>query len=260
MSPYWKRLISGITGLFFILDSLWLLAQNKIHLGILLPLVIGSLLFLYALCFPYVQQWQQKTQLRSSLWTWMWNGFLLWLISVVVFFGFIASNLHSDHTRQPTKAILVLGSGIENGQPSPTLQQRLDTAANYAQQHPDALIIMTGGLGFQEKYSEAEVMQAYLQQNYPDLHNPIELEAQSTSTELNLLHSKNILHQHHIQIDDPIAIVTSDFHSPRARAIARHQGYSQIISVSAETPLYIRYHSWLREYFAYFSGWLLNEY
>jgi len=260
MPDFYKRLISTLTGLLLIADSMWLLAQDTIHLGILLPLVIGSFLVLYALLFDYFQHWRQKTQLRSRLWTCMWTGFLIWIASVGAFFGFIASHLNNDHPQQPTEAILVLGNGIENGQPSPTLQKRLDTAAEYAQQHPQALIIMTGGLGFQERYSEAEVMQAYLQQNYPDLHNPMELEVQSTSTELNLLNSKKILHQYHIQTDDPIAIVTSDFHSPRARAIAQHQGYSQIISVSAETPLYIRYNSWLREYFAYLSGWLLNEY
>ncbi|MFX8461890.1 YdcF family protein, partial [Acinetobacter baumannii] len=30
--------------------------------------------------------------------------------------------------------------------------------------------------------------------------------------------------------------------------------------VAAETPLITRYNAWLREYFAYASGWLLNEY
>ena len=30
--------------------------------------------------------------------------------------------------------------------------------------------------------------------------------------------------------------------------------------VSAPTPLLIRYNAWLREYFAFISGWLLDEY
>ena len=30
--------------------------------------------------------------------------------------------------------------------------------------------------------------------------------------------------------------------------------------ISAETPLNIRYNAWLREYFAFVSGWLLREY
>ncbi|ATO19751.1 hypothetical protein BS636_08865 [Acinetobacter sp. LoGeW2-3] len=260
MSGFYKRLSSGIVGLVLSADSLWLLSQDKIHLGILLPLVIGIFLIIYALFFPYFQQWQQQSRLCSNLWKWLWAGFFAWIASVLIFFGYIQCNINSDNTQQPTKAILVLGSGSENNKPSPTLQKRLDAAAEYAQFHPKALIIMTGGLSFKEKTTEAEIMQAYFKQTYPAVRNPIELEAQSTSTELNLLNSKKILNQHQINLNDPITIVTSDFHSIRARAIAKHQGYTQVISISAETPLYIRYNSWLREYFAFLSGWLLNEY
>lgn len=260
MSDFYKRLISSIVGILLSADSLWLLLQNKIHLGILLPLLIGVLLIIYALFFSYFQQWHQHSRFRSSVWKWMWIGFFTWVASVLIFFGYIQSNINSDNTQLPTKAILVLGSGIENNRPSPTLQKRLDTAADYVQLHPEALIIMTGGLSFQEKYTEAEVMQAYLKQSYPAVRNPVAMEDQSTSTELNLINSKKILNSHQITLNDPITIVTSDFHSIRARAIARHQGYTQVISISAETPLYIRYNSWLREYFAFLSGWLLNEY
>lgn len=260
MPDFYKRLMSTLTGLLLIADSMWLLAHDKIHLGILLPMLIGILLMLYTLFFPYIQRWQQKSKFCSILYKLMWTGFWAWLTSVIIFFGFIASNINSNSSQEATKAILVLGSGIENGQPSPTLKKRLDAAAGYAQYHPDALIIMTGGLGFQEKFTEAEVMRNYIKRNYPEIDNPIALEDRSTSTELNLRNSKMILDQHQIQLSDPIAIVTSDFHSIRARAIAQHQGYSNVISISAETPLYIRYNAWLREYFAFLSGWLLNEY
>ncbi|MGG6831184.1 UNVERIFIED_CONTAM: YdcF family protein, partial [Staphylococcus haemolyticus] len=90
--------------------------------------------------------------------------------------------------------------------------------------------------------------------------NPIQLEDRSRSTAQNLMYSQVILEQQNISQNDPIAIATSDFHSPRARASARYQGYPQVISLSASTPLYLRYNSWLREYFAFLSGWLLNEY
>lgn len=85
-------------------------------------------------------------------------------------------------------------------------------------------------------------------------------EDQSTSTELNLINSKKILAKQHISLQQPIAIVTSDFHIPRSRTIAIRQGYQTPIMISAQTPLATRYNAWLREYFAYLSGWLLNEY
>ncbi len=55
-------------------------------------------------------------------------------------------------------------------------------------------------------------------------------------------------------------LVTSDFHVMRAERIAGKAGFRSVSSVAAPTPRYLRYNAWLREYFAYISGWLLREY
>ena len=103
-------------------------------------------------------------------------------------------------------------------------------------------------------------MRQYLVDQHHIPAHRIYTEEQSTSTELNLFNSKKILAQQHISIEQPIAIVTSDFHIPRSRAIAIRQGYQSPIMIGAKTPLETRYNAWLREYFAFISGWLLNEY
>lgn len=103
-------------------------------------------------------------------------------------------------------------------------------------------------------------MSEYLQQQHHIDQSRILLEAKSTSTEENLRNVQPLLAQRHIHLNQPIVIATSDFHILRAKAIAKHQGYQQIVTLSAPTPLYIRYNSWLREYFAFISGWLLQEY
>ena len=103
-------------------------------------------------------------------------------------------------------------------------------------------------------------MSSYLQQNHHIPASQIILEDKSTSTELNLKNSQSLLEAQHINIQQPIAIVTSDFHTLRAAAIARKQGYRHISMLGASTPLATRYNAWLREYFAYASGWLLDEY
>ena len=260
MSNQFKRSLSLIFALILGTNSLWLMSQGQRHFGVLLPIIISAALILYALFFSTIQRWKQHSRFRTLFWNSLWTGFLFWLMSVVVFFAYIQMSISSNNPAQPPAALLVLGSGIENGQPSPILKSRLDTAARYAVQYPDTLMIMTGGRNYRERLSEAEVMQHYIHTSYPELTNPIRLEDQSRSTKQNLLYSQAILKQQNIHPDDHIAIVTSDFHSPRARAIARHQGYQQVMSVSASTPLYLRYNSWLREYFAFISGWLLNEY
>lgn len=92
------------------------------------------------------------------------------------------------------------------------------------------------------------------------LKNPVALENRSTSTELNLKNSRPILEQQHISLQDPIVLTTSDFHILRSKAIAHKQGYQQPIILSAPTPLLSRYNTWLREYFAFISGWILREF
>lgn len=113
--------------------------------------------------------------------------------------------------------------------------------------------------GLFRKEPEALVMSRYLKQHFHITKDRMILEDKSTSTELNLKNSKPLLEQAHISVNQPIAIVTSDFHTPRAAAIAKKQGYTQVYMVAAETPLITRYNAWLREYFAYASGWLLNS-
>ncbi|TCB50435.1 YdcF family protein [Acinetobacter sp. ANC 4779] len=260
MSDLLKRSFSLIIGSFLALDGLWLLSLDKSHLGIILPLIIGMGLILYALCFKWIQKVIQVSQLRQTLWRYAWTGFFLWLGTLLIFFVYLQYTIQQNTTAQPAAAIIVLGSGIENEQPSPTLKQRLEVAATYAKHYPQTIMVMTGGLGFKEQMTEAEVMSEYMQKQHQIEPARILLEDQSTSTQENLRNVQPLLRAHHINLNEPIVIATSDFHILRAKAIAKHQGYQQILTISAPTPLYIRYNSWLREYFSFLSGWLLQEY
>lgn len=85
-------------------------------------------------------------------------------------------------------------------------------------------------------------------------------EGRSTSTEENLVFSRQLLEERGVSVNDPIVVVTSDFHVWRAVRIARKVGFGEAFGVGAETPLYLRYNAWLREYFAAISGWVLREY
>ena len=181
-------------------------------------------------------------------------------MSLFGFFLFLQHNIQKNTHTTAIEAIIVLGSGVIQGKASPTLAARLDSAAQISQQQPQAFIIVSGGLDYAEKSTEAEIMSKYLQDHYQIAASKIVLENYSTSTELNLKNSQNILYQHGLTLNSPIAIVTSDFHTLRAAAIAKKQGYQQFFTVSATTPLATRYNAWLREYFAYLSGWILQEY
>lgn len=260
MSHRLKRSLSLITGSALILDSIWLISLNKMHFGIVLPLVIGIGLSGYALYFQRIQRFVEKNSRRRILWRCLWGGFFLWLSSVLIFFLYLNHAIQQHATAQPTVAVIILGSGIENDQPSATLKQRLDIGAAYAQHYPKSVLVVSGGLSTGQKKSEAQVMADYLQQQYAIESSRILLESKSTSTQENLRNTRALLRAKQIDLSQPIAIATSDFHLLRSSAIAKHQGYQQIVALSAPTPLYIRYNSWLREYFAFISGWLLQEY
>ena len=254
------RTILAVLGLILLIDGLYLLAQGKIHLGIILPILIGLIFCIHAIFWQSIQKILQGSKRLKRLWQSCWIIFSIWLFSLILFFFYIQMNKNNEAKIQPVKAIIILGSGLIQGKPSPTLQARLDRAAEIHQHTPNAIMIVTGGLGLAQKQTEAQVMSQYLQQHYQINSNNIILEDQSTSTELNLKNSQSILIKHQISLNDPIAITTSDFHTPRAQAIARKLGYQNIYSYSANTPLETRYNAWLREYFAYISGWILGEY
>ena len=255
-----KRVLLFAFGFLLIVDGLWLLSLDKIHLGIVLPIFIGLIFMMTVIFYDAIQRFLAQHPKLHSFWRVSWAVFWLWLISLAGFFAYLQYSSQQSASIPKVRAIIVLGSGIENGQPSPTLKARLDAAVPAAQQNPQAAIIMTGGYGRREKVSEAAVMRQYMLQAHHLPAPRIYLEDQSTSTALNLANSKAVLAQLHIRSDQPVAIVSSDFHLSRAAAIAKHEGYSHIYTISAPTPLYIRYNSWLREYFAFLSGWLLNEY
>lgn len=253
------KILIFLIGLILLIDGLYLITQNRLGLGTFLPIVIGLVLCIQVLCQKRIDQFLQKHPQLKLLWKFGWALFTVWLLTLLLFFSFLKYKSQQSHGHHHIDAIIVLGSGLIKGEPSPILASRLDRAAVIAQENPKALVILTGGLGFKEKYTEAEAMARYLKTQHA-LTNTLALEDQSTSTALNLKNSQNILKQHGLSLNSDIAIVTSDFHTIRAHAIAEKQGYKHSFTISAETPLMTRYNTWLREYFAYVSGWILQEY
>lgn len=254
------KFFAWLIALILLIDGIILMSQNKIHLGTVLPAFIGIIIIVCLFFNKKIQLYRLNHSNFNLFWKMGWTIFSIWLISLAIFFIFLAKSNHSPIMNTPPDAIIILGSGLINNHPSPTLQARLDQGATIAAQYSSSSIIVTGGLGFDQKITEAAVMKAYLIDKYRIHPQRIFEESQSTSTELNLKNSVPLLNRIGLNQDSHIVVVTSDFHTPRAAAIARFQGYTQITSVSAETPLTTRYNAWLREYFAYISGWILREY
>ena len=248
-------------GPVLLVDGLILMGMGLFTVGVTVPGALGLMLCALAWRWHAVHAWLAQVRWRKRLWRAAWWLLAMWVASVAVFWVTLAQRVEAFNgaaANVPLGAIIVLGSGTPHGKPSPALRARLDRARELAQAHPDAWVVVSGGVDFGETLSEGEVMGDYLRaQGLPP--GRVLQEERSTSTELNLRYSLPLLEARGLGLTTPVAVVTSDFHTVRAQRIANRIGYSQAFAVAAPTPLYLRYNAWLREYFATVSSWALGE-
>ncbi|MEN9912582.1 MAG: hypothetical protein RI956_1026 [Pseudomonadota bacterium] len=254
------KLIKDYTLAFFsfllVLNALTLLFLDVFNVGTIIPLLLGSLGLILFKYRQARQKWLLYRPIYRLIYTVYRVGLCIWLISLMLFFSWVIQP-NTVATVSPN-VILILGSGLKNNQPTPTLKARLDTGLIEARRLPSANILLTGGIGINQIKSEAAVMADYLIMRGIE-PSRILLEERSTSTYENLVFSKALLPD-----IDPlftrIIIVSSDFHLPRAKAIAYQLNLPIVSTVGASTPLLIRYNARLREYFAFIKSGLLNEF
>ncbi len=141
--------------------------------------------------------------------------------------------------------VLILGCGVRKDKPSKVLQERLDTALEYLEEHETAAAILCGGQGADEEISEAECMSNYLQEK-GIAQNRLYLEDQSKTTRENLANAAAIMAAH--DLGNRAVIVTSDFHCYRAAGIARDNGLEPYSLPSHTFWLYLPTY-WVREWF-----------
>jgi uncharacterized SAM-binding protein YcdF (DUF218 family) len=252
---WWLVALSGI----LLLDTLILIALGKINLGTVLPggLGLGGMIAL----------WQRRLivglKQRSPVFRVAWRtgiiGLILWLVTLVVFVLWtLQLSATDDRSVEDARYVIVLGAGLQGTEPSPTLRARLDTALRLAEINQQAEVVVSGGQGMNEVVSEASAMATYLErQDLPA--SRILREGKSRSTWENLSFSARLLMERDWRPETPVCIVTSDFHVVRARSIAMRAGFANICMIPAPTPLWILPNSWLREYFAALSSWVMGE-
>lgn len=253
-----RRFCLLLAGTGCLVDTLVLLASFKVNAGTLLPGGVG-LLLLFPLVAPRVfGRCLQHLPFRLCWWG-GWSFGLLLLIGLPIFVVLAHFTPGPPPATQPAAAI-ILGAGLRDGnQPSPLLANRLNTALTVLRNAPDMPVIVSGGRGMLEDISEAQAMQRFLTE-HGIASQRIWLEAASTSTEENLRFSRRLLAEHGIEAgQQPVTIITSDFHLYRSARLARHAGYTTPAMIPAPTPLSILPNVWLREYLACLKAWAKGE-
>ena len=113
------------------------------------------------------------------------------------------------------EVMVIFGCQMRQDGPSILLRDRLDTALDYWEEHPDIKIIVTGGKGDDEHISEAQGMYDYLTAHGVDGEN-IYMEDQSRNTWQNIIYTRNLSERWGLdgQSCRPL-LVSSGFHLAR---------------------------------------------
>ncbi len=146
-------------------------------------------------------------------------------------------------------SIIVLGAQVlPTGAPSVQLQWRLDKAMECYLNKP-CVIVVTGGQGANEPEPEGDVMRRVLiEAGVPAEH--VISETQAVDTQQNIRFSRDILQQKGCV--KPL-IVTSDYHLPRALAIARDNGLE---ALGAGSPCKPGLKFWLKNHMREALAWV----
>jgi uncharacterized SAM-binding protein YcdF (DUF218 family) len=158
---------------------------------------------------------------------WMLRILVVFVVCVILFFSgrIIAGGFL--HTAGEAKTALVLGLALENGKPTNDLLSRLDTAQQYLESHPDAMLILTGGNPDASGKTEAAVMrETLLERGVPE--EKLLLEDQAETTKENFLDVKRM-----IDPNEPVVLITSDYHMDRAVRTAKAAGFTDAMRMPA---------------------------
>ncbi|MDL2237907.1 YdcF family protein [Christensenellaceae bacterium OttesenSCG-928-K19] len=236
------RILFIVAGVLLIADTVFVRTRSNWNLGVLLPTLLGAPLLLYGIFKPRLDIWFRRGIGKVVKWVFI-CGYVFMIALTVTMSALMLSAANT--TPQPgAQAVIVLGAGIKGDQVSWTLQNRLDKAAGYYEQNPNALIVLSGGYGKGKNISEAQAMEKYMLGIGIPASAMIK-EERSTSTNENFRFSKELLDERFGNSYHTV-YVTNDFHILRAGINAKDEGLTAE-GLSAPTPIYIAFNNYLRE-------------
>lgn len=238
-----------IAGAALLADGLIVALRSNFSLGMLLTVLLGAVVLAYGIFFDKVNR------ARGPL-KWLRNLCFVGLGCFVVLAGFLACYGNIDSKAEKADALIVLGAAVHGERPSLHLARRLDRAAEYHFENPEALIVVTGGQGFQENITEALAMKRYLLARGV-AEDKIIMEEQAASTRENFRFSKEILDTI-LGEGYSMAYVTNDFHVYRAGLVARSEGFEEVYHLHAYTEWYTWTQNYLRESLAVVKTWIFG--
>ena len=185
--------------------------------------------------------------------------FLAGVLPFTVSLGLVLAGMES-RLEDEADTMILLGCMVYPWGPSILLQDRLDTALDYLEDHPDMTVIVSGGQGKDEHISEAQAMHDYLVE-HGIASERILLEDQSESTYENLLFTSQLMAEHGIDGTDEVIVVSNNFHLTRVRMLfARIYGGDENLNTLAAPTSHVpsRLKMYVREPVALIKSYLCD--
>lgn len=238
-----------LLGVFMVISGITLVRREGFRVARLLSTVLGTAVLVYLVLGIGV-----VLSSRPGLEV----AFILLAIPVAYFgFGFASFVLYGlfypwwmERFGVPASTVVVLGSGLIEGQVPPLLASRLRKGRTVRDRSAAAglepRMITSGGRGPDEPVAEAEAMRDFLVDDGVPAASLL-VEDRSRNTEENLQFSAELIAERGLA--GPIAVVTSDFHALRAALLMRKAGLPGY-AVGAGTARYFWPTAVIREYAA----------
>lgn len=225
-------IVFSLFGAAVTLIGILLLIFANFNIGTLATIVLGVVFVLVGLFYKRFNK-----VLKTVFW--------VLLCAEVLLVGTIGISGAFDSTDFSEDAVIVLGAGVRGDKVTLPLKYRLDKAIEYEKKNPDALIVVSGGKGFQETVTEAEAMEKYLISKGISADKIIK-EERATSTAENMRYSKAILDK---RFKEPYktVIVTNNFHILRSVILAKNEGLGNVGHIHAKIQWYNLIPCYLRE-------------
>ena len=228
----------GIAGMVLIVESGIISTLSNFNLGVILPAFFGLPLVVLAFLLPHMH--------HGFLLVLKWFTAGCYALAALIFLvcGTLMLRAQRNPDAAKADAVIVLGAAVHGDKVTWVLENRLNTAMDYLQSHPDAICVVSGGQGPGESVTEASAMKKYLVEHGMDAAR-IHLEEDAVNTLGNFAFSMEII-KDLLGDDARVAFVTTNFHVYRAQQVARAMGYD-IAGIPAPDVWYLTLNNFLRE-------------
>ncbi len=148
--------------------------------------------------------------------------------------------------KEQVQYMVVLGAKVRSDGPSVSLWDRIYGAAEYLEEHPDTIAIVSGGQGADEPMTEAQAM-------YDELialgigPDRVWLEEKATSTWENLTFALDLIEEKTGERPEKLGILSSEYHLFRAKLFAKECGVEAVGIPARTSRLSQRINHFMRE-------------